>query len=154
MLSTNTSLTPTQIISILQSTATDLGDPGADQRFGSGLINAQKAVEMAANTLPPPPPPPPANDTIAPSVSITYPSNGSTIIRGPITVNALATDNVGVVRVELYVDGKYISNDTAAPYSLVWNAKRATLGQHNIIMKAFDAAGNSANSAVVTITIR
>lgn len=152
MLSANKSLTPGQVLSVLQSTALDLGDPGADQKFGYGLINAQKAVELAANTLPPPPPPPPAVDTTPPAVSITSPTNGSSLARGAITINANATDNIGVVRVELYVDGKYLANDTSAPYSLVWNAKRATLGQHTITMKAFDAAGNSSSNSI-TITL-
>ena len=93
-------------------------------------------------------------DTTPPTVSITAPVNGATLSRGNITVNATASDNVGVIRVELYVDGKYIANDTASPYSLVWNARKASFGSHTIVMKAFDAAGNSANSAAVTVTLK
>jgi hypothetical protein len=93
-------------------------------------------------------------DTTPPIISITSPVSGAAYSRGLITVNANASDNVGVIRVELYVDGKYISNDTASPFSLNWNAKRATFGSHTIVMKAFDAAGNSASSAPVTITIK
>jgi hypothetical protein len=136
---------------LLKNTALDLGSPGQDSTFGYGLIDAQKAIENALKILPPPPPP---ADTTPPSVSITSPTNGASLSRGNITVNANASDNVGVTKVDLYIDGKYVASDTTAPYSLVWNAKRATVGSHTIRMKAFDAAGNSANSAVVTITIR
>ncbi|WP_455219627.1 S8 family serine peptidase, partial [Kaarinaea lacus] len=38
----------------------DLGSAGRDNRFGYGLINAQKAVLAAANAASPTPPPPPA----------------------------------------------------------------------------------------------
>ena len=250
MLSTNPSLTPTQVLSILQGSATDLGDPGPDQKFGYGLINAQKALENISGTVVPPPPPPAPTgpkitirypyegqtisgfwefvadvtdldstitsvafsadgmlftatkdagnntyrgrydttkldnsiphkftvvatdalpltnssstnfyvnnpppvvtiDTTPPTVSITSPINDAIFSRSIISVNATATDNVGVIRVELYVDGKYIANDTLAPFSLNWNAKRAYFGKHTIMMKAFDAAGNSASSSIV-----
>lgn len=50
MLAANPSLTPTQLESMIQSTATDLGSPGRDDFFGNGLINAFKAVEAASGT--------------------------------------------------------------------------------------------------------
>lgn len=152
MLSTNPSLTPNQVLSILQGTAIDLGDPGPDQKFGYGLINAQKALENTTNIVVPPPVPVTV-DTTPPIVTITSPANGAILSRGNITVNATATDNVGVIRVELYVDGRYIANDTVSPYSLNWNARKASLGSHTIMMKAFDAAGNSANNTI-SVTLR
>lgn len=52
MRSTNPSLTPQDIDKLLASGALteDLGDPGRDDRYGHGLINAYRAVIAASNT--------------------------------------------------------------------------------------------------------
>ncbi|MEM8710972.1 MAG: S8 family peptidase, partial [Planctomycetota bacterium] len=47
VLSLDLSLTPSQVASILQSTATDLGPAGRDNRYGDGLVNALAAVQAA-----------------------------------------------------------------------------------------------------------
>lgn len=47
MLSANPDLTPGEIRQILTSTATDLGEPGWDEEYGHGLINALAAVQAA-----------------------------------------------------------------------------------------------------------
>jgi len=61
ILSANPNLTPTQVVSILRSTADDLGPAGLDTTFGYGRVNAARAVQQAisttANSTPPPPPP-------------------------------------------------------------------------------------------------
>ena len=45
MMSKNKNLSPTQVVNKITSTATDLGTPGRDNTFGSGKVNAFKAVE-------------------------------------------------------------------------------------------------------------
>lgn len=45
MLEKNPSLTPEQIDEILETTAVDLGDPGKDNVFGAGIVDALAAVE-------------------------------------------------------------------------------------------------------------
>jgi subtilisin family serine protease len=47
MLASNPDLTSEHVRSILYSTATDLGEPGRDDRFGYGLVNAAAAVRQA-----------------------------------------------------------------------------------------------------------
>lgn len=47
---------------------------------------------------------PPVSDTTPPTVSITSPSNSSTV-SGTITITATASDNVGVANVQFYLDG-------------------------------------------------
>ena len=44
-------LTPGEIKDILISTAVDIGDPGKDDIYGYGLIDAQRAVEKAINII-------------------------------------------------------------------------------------------------------
>jgi hypothetical protein len=48
VLQANSLLTNVQVREILNGTATDLGDPGWDQYYGYGLVNAEAAVEAAA----------------------------------------------------------------------------------------------------------
>ena len=50
-----------------------------------------------------------------------------------------AVDNMGVVRVELYVDGVFTDMSTVAPFTTTWNDPG---GAHAIQTKAYDAAGN------------
>ena len=93
-----------------------------------------------------------APDTVPPTVSITSPGNGATV-SGTVAVTATATDNVGVARVEFYVDGVLKNTDTAAPWSWNWDTNTATNGTHTLVASAFDAAGNTNNSAGVVVTV-
>ena len=95
---------------------------------------------------------PPPGDTTPPTTSITSPANGATV-SGTVTVAASAGDNVGVTRVELYVDGALIGTDTSSPYQIAWNTTTATNGGHGLQTKAYDAAGNVGSSTVVSVTV-
>ena len=97
-------------------------------------------------------PPPPPGDTTPPTTSITSPGSGATV-SGTVTVTANASDNVGVSRVELYVDGSLHSSDTSSPYSFSWNTATVANGGHSLQTRAFDASGNSGSSATVSVTV-
>jgi subtilisin family serine protease len=88
-------------------------------------------------------------DTQPPAVRITQPVNG-TKVSGNVQIAAVATDNVGVTQVSFYIDNVLKCTDTLAPYTCMWNARKAGAGSHVITAKAWDAAGNSA-SAYVTV---
>jgi M6 family metalloprotease-like protein len=92
-----------------------------------------------------------AADTIAPVIAITAPTAGATLT-GTASVNVTATDNKGVTKVELYVDGTLAATDTAAPFSFSWNSGTVANGTHVLTTKAYDAAGNVGTSAGVSIT--
>jgi thermitase len=92
-----------------------------------------------------------AADTAPPTITITSPQNGSTV-SGNVSVLVNAADNVGVVRVELYVDGGLTAVSASAPFTTKWNSRRATTGAHTIQAKAYDAAGNACLSQTVTVT--
>lgn len=91
-------------------------------------------------------------DTTPPTTSITAPANGSTV-SGTTTVNSTASDNVGVTKVELWVDGSVVATDTASPYSFSWNTSTLTNATHTLQTKAYDAAGNVGSSAMVMVTV-
>ena len=91
----------------------------------------------------------PIPDTTPPTVSITSPSGGS--VSGLVTVSVNVADNIGVAKVELYVDGILTSTATTAPFSNKWNTKKAAAGAHTLQCRAYDAAGNVGASALVTV---
>ncbi len=66
-------------------------------------------------------------------------------------ISATATDDTGVVKVEFYLDGALFKVDTLADFSTTWNTRKADKGKHQIYAKAYDAAGNTGISNVVTV---
>jgi hypothetical protein len=83
---------------------------------------------------------------------VTAPAKGTTV-SGWVTVSASATDNVGVTKVELYVDGTLLGSAAAAAASATWDTTKATNASHTITAKAYDAAGNVGTSAAVPVTV-
>ena len=131
-----------------------IGSTAAGEYF-AGLIDDVRIygrvlsdAEVAALAVPPPPP-----DTTNPNVSLSAPSSGSTV-SGSISVTATASDNVGVVGVQFLLDGVNLgSEDTTAPYSVSWDTTTASNGPHTLTARARDAAGNTATSAGVSVTV-
>lgn len=142
MLSANPALQPSQVDSILASTADDLGVAGRDDYYGAGRINAARAVAAAKGLS--------TGDTQAPTVGISSPTSGT--VKGIINVGVDATDNVGVTRVELYAGGALVASDTASPYSFSWNTASRPDGATSLVAKAYDAKGN-AGSKTVSVTV-
>jgi len=94
-----------------------------------------------------------APDTTAPNVSISAPAGGATV-SGTISLNAAASDNVGVAGVQFKVDGVNIgAEDTTSPYSVSWDTRTVSNGSHSITAVARDAAGNTRTSAAVSVTV-
>ncbi len=91
-------------------------------------------------------------DTTVPTTSITAPANGATV-SGTISVTASASDNVGVSRVEFWLDGALASTDMTSPYAWSWDTTGATNASHTLVSKAVDAANNTGTSSTVTVTV-
>lgn len=91
-------------------------------------------------------------DTTAPTVSISSPANSSTV-SGAVTVAASAADNIGVSKVEFYVNNILKSTDTTSPYSFSWNTVAQANGSYNLATKAYDVAGNMKQSTSVAVTV-
>src|SRR5439155_12715262 len=72
-----------------------------------------------------------------------------------VTVSASAADNVGVVGVQFKLDGVNLGAEvTTAPYSISWNTTTVSSGAHSVTAVARDAAGNTATSAAITLTVQ
>lgn len=91
-------------------------------------------------------------DTTPPSTSVTAPAAGATV-SGAVSVTASASDNVGVTKVEFYLDGALQSTDTSSPYAWSWNTAASTNAAHSVSTKAYDAANNVGTSTAVTVTV-
>src|SRR5438128_7028437 len=84
---------------------------------------------------------------------MTAPAAGATV-SGAMTVSASATDNVGIVGVQFKLDGINLgAEDTTNSYSISWNSALAANGTHTLTAVARDAAGNTATSAAVSMTV-
>jgi subtilisin family serine protease len=142
-LSRNPALSNAQINSLLVSNADDLGATGYDIYFGAGRLNAARVVAAAA----------PVIDTTAPTTSVTNPKNGASIsgLRS-VSVTVASTDNIRVTRAELYINGRLTSSSTAGNFTFNWNTSKLARGTYQLQSRAFDAAGNTASSAVVSVT--
>ena len=93
-------------------------------------------------------------DGVSPSVSISSPNPGETFTEaGTVTISASASDDVGVTRVEFYRNRQLLNVDNQAPYSHQMSISAASNGEYDLTAKAFDAAGNSATSSPVPITV-
>jgi len=178
----NPSLSPAQIQDIMEQTAVDLGDPGFDIRYGYGRISTAAAVsavldtsapapapapepepapepapepspepEPAPEPAPEPTPEPEPTDVTPPTVRITSPWEGN-VVSGTIYLTASAYDETGVTRLEFYADGALVGTVSAEPYRVRWNTRKSS-GAVTLVAVAWDAAGNSATSNPVTVTV-
>jgi hypothetical protein len=87
-------------------------------------------------------------DNTAPTVAITSPINGATVQRNSaVNINATASDNVGVVKVEFYVGTTLMCTDTVAPYSCVWQTPNQK-ASFSLKATAYDVVGKTATHTI------
>lgn len=91
-------------------------------------------------------------DKTPPTVSVTSVTNGEAV-SGEITVRPEVSDNIRVTRVEYYVDGIFSGVSYAAPFEFKIDTRKYTNGEHKLLFKAFDAAGNQASSQEIVLNI-
>ena len=142
-------------------------------RDHNGNLSAPVMGSFAVGgATPPPVPPPPADDIVAPAVTVTYPSEGSSQPSAPLTIEGLATDAGGVDVVHLAIkdlesngwwDGAGFSSsfrwwdaETDNPggvstgYRYDWVAGG---GDYRIFVEAIDLSGNKSPKAVRNFSI-
>ncbi len=151
--------TPTQsTIAVLDPIQTQVAILGA-AGDSAGVLNP---ANISIGTTPTPTPtvaPTPnpstqSGDTLAPTVSLISPVNGSSIARNAkFTISANASDNIQVSKVEFYVDGNLKATDATTPYSAITKIAGKRGASHTIMVKAYDAANNS-SSASITVSTR
>jgi hypothetical protein len=93
-----------------------------------------------------------APDLQGPTISIASPLDGAAYVEGAsFAIEVDATDEVGVVQVELFVDGASMALDGVAPYG--WPVEGIPPGYYAFEAHATDVAGNLSVSETVTIEV-
>lgn len=93
-------------------------------------------------------------DNTRPRVELVLPFDGQVFRAGEdrdVVIDAEVTDESDLAQVVFYVDGRPVLTRTSRPWSMRWPLGAA--GEHVIRARATDAAGNSADSDEVRITI-
>ncbi|MBL8055440.1 MAG: transglycosylase domain-containing protein [Anaerolineales bacterium] len=93
-------------------------------------------------------------DNRPPTVRLLAPADGQVISasEGVVVIQPEAADNLSLTRVEFYLDGVLLGQAGAAPWSTRWPIPRP--GVYTLSARAYDAAGNTADSPPVTFTVR
>ncbi len=142
VMSVNPQLSGDQVQNIVKQSSDDLGAAGWDPIYGSGRVNAARAVSMAAGggtTI----------DTIPPTIGFVYPNNGMDV-SGVLTIQISANDNTGVSAVSFSVDGSSIGSTAVSPYTFQWDSRLVANGSHTFSARASDPVGNS---STISITV-
>lgn len=95
-------------------------------------------------------------DMTAPTVSLGSPASGAVIPRVsgtnvPVAVNA--SDNVGVTKVEILVNGAVKTTLTSSPYNYAFSVLDLALGSATIQAKAYDQSNNVSTTAATSINV-
>ena len=91
-------------------------------------------------------------ELVPPTISLNSPANNANV-SGAVSVTANASDNVGVAKVEFYVNGTLNATDISTPYIYSWDTSSVTVGTYTLMAKAYDAAGNVGQSTSVNVTV-
>jgi GH18 family chitinase len=88
----------------------------------------------------------------APTVSITSPANNASFSApASITINATATDDGSVSKVDFYNGSNLLGTDTSSPYSFSWTNVAA--GTYSLTAKATDNTNLSTTSSAISVTV-
>ena len=144
MISVNPDMDPFQIDTILKETADDLGEYGDDIYYGAGRINAAEAVLAAWESS--------NSDSEAPTVTIVTSTDES--VSDIVQIDVSATDEIGVTKVELYIDSQPMETKISEPFVFNWDSTTCPDGIVTIVAYAYDAAGNEGISSSVTLDVQ
>jgi hypothetical protein len=86
------------------------------------------------------------------TVTITSPINGSRIKhKTKIAIQASVSDSLGITKVQFYVNSSLVCTKAKGPYTCTWSVPSKIGVKYNILVKAYDVAGNvGTNSIQVT----
>jgi len=85
-----------------------------------------------------------------PTASLTSPAPGASL-KGTVLLEAEASDDHGVVRVDFFADGQLLGSAASAPYRISWDTSGRT-GSAVLTARAVDTLGQSGTSGPVSVT--
>ena len=117
----------------------------APTAFPSGAAKFRQLFGAATAPVPAPAPAP-APDVTPPSVVLDRPVAGTIIKRrSTVTMEATASDNVGVASVEFSINGRLACRVTAVPYRCTASVGNRNDPNYVLTARAVDGAGNAAS---------
>ena len=91
-------------------------------------------------------------DIEPPIVQITSNFSGN-VVSDTILVSAMATDNQGVDRCELWIDGSFTGlTSNSEPYIFLYETRLLPNGDHILVVRAYDVSGNYGDSPSAPLT--
>lgn len=111
-------------------------------RDAAGNSTTSAAVSITVNNA----------DSVPPTVSVTAPLPGA-VVSGIVAMDAIASDDVGVIDVQFKVDGGNVDIPDVGPsYNRTWDTTGYSDGAHSVTAVARDAV-NSTTSTAVNVTV-
>lgn len=105
-----------------------------------GINSSQQSISVNLNN---------GTDQTTPIVQITAPSSSPySWSDGNLIITANASDNVGVVKIEFYINDYLVASENSSSISRRWMYSGTPAGSYILKAKAYDAAGNSGEAAV------
>lgn len=77
-----------------------------------------------------------------PEISITSPKNND-VVSQKVQVKVNVKDDVGVKKVDFYLDQKLAKSDSNPPFLWLWESNKSSSGFHTLKAKAFDTIGQT-----------
>jgi hypothetical protein len=95
-----------------------------------------------------------AAESAPPSVRLVDPEPGLVSVSGTIDLDARASDDVRVVRVDYFVDGALVAfDDSCCDWEEQWDTTSVADGAHVVVATARDSDGNVATSTPVSVSV-
>ncbi|WP_243336959.1 Ig-like domain-containing protein [Anaeromyxobacter soli] len=139
LLSRNPAATPQDVVRVLVASATraPAGAPG----FTPDRLVYTRGVELT-----------PTADDAAPTVAVTAPVEGDALT-GAVNVTGTASDDHGLTRIELLVDGRWRGSSDSSSFEIAWDTSTSLDGAHSLVVRAYDSAGHATDSTAISVTV-
>jgi hypothetical protein len=72
--------------------------------------------------------------------------------KSTVTIGMNAWDDVGVTKLEFYVNGSLVCTNAPTSYTCAWNVPAAPGRTYKLQAKAYDTAGKVGSSSIITVT--
>jgi hypothetical protein len=129
------SLAPYQVAAVLR------GEAGDDLVSNPGAGSPNRLLYMGGLAT---------ADLVPPAVELISPVIGAPA-RGPVTIEAAASDQRGITRVDLWVDNLFLGSRDTAPYAITWDSRTRFDGPVQIAAVAEDGSGLLSLATVDTV---
>ncbi|GEM_PF-4308999 len=94
-------------------------------------------------------------DSIMPTTNLIIPAANAIQTGSNVQADAIANDNIAVIKVDIYVDGNYQCTTylTYFGYICYWDSTKKGDGTHSVTSQAYDEVNNMTKSAPISVTV-